>query len=63
MNWILFVLIHAGSLSHNDDVAINATRMYQQNACEAAGKLAASKLRTSVQSVDWFCVHDAEKAS
>ena len=60
MNWILMIMIHAGMMSHNDDIAISNARFYQQNACEAAGQAVAGKLQRTYQQVDYVCIHDAE---
>ena len=63
MFWVLLLIIHAGSSSGNDDVAVNSIRFYQQNACEAAGDAAKSKLRWTQQSVDYVCIHDSGQGS
>jgi hypothetical protein len=63
VSWILIIAIHAGMMSNNDDIAITSIRMAQQNACQAAGQAIADKLRVTHQSVDFICIHDAEKSS
>lgn len=63
MFWVLLLIVHAGSVSNSDDVAINSIRFYQQNACEAAGDAAKSKLRFTHQSVEYVCIHDSGQGS
>ncbi|QGZ66377.1 hypothetical protein [Paraburkholderia acidisoli] len=60
MNWILLVMIHAGMMSHNDDIAITSARFYQQNACQTAGQSVEQKLHDTYQHVDFVCIHDAD---
>jgi hypothetical protein len=60
MNWLLIIVIHAGLMSHNDDIAVSSVRMNQQNACEAAGKAVVDKLSSTYQHADWVCIHDAD---
>ena len=60
MNWILLVFIHAGLMSHNDDVSITTARFYNQNACQAAGQEVAKLTGPMVQQTKFVCIHDAE---
>lgn len=60
MNWILLVFIHAGLMSHNDDVSITTARFYNQNACQAAGQEVAKLTGPTVQQAKFVCIHDAE---
>jgi hypothetical protein len=59
MTWILLIFIHAGALSHSDDVSITTARFSQQNACETAGKEMARLAEPTVQAVKYACIHDA----
>lgn len=59
MNWILLIFMHAGVLSHNDDVSITTARFYNQNACQTAGQEIAKLSGPTVQNVKFICIHDS----
>jgi hypothetical protein len=61
MGWILLIFMHAGMMSHNDDVSITTARFYSQNACQAAGKEIASLAGPTVQAAKFVCIHDEGK--
>lgn len=59
MNWILLIFLHAGIMSHNDDVSITTARFYNQNACQAAGQEVTKLAGPTVQNAKFICIHDA----
>ena len=60
MNWVLLIFLHAGVLSHNDDVSITTARFYTQNACQGAGQEVTRLAGPTVQNAKFVCIHDAE---
>jgi hypothetical protein len=58
MSWILLIFIHAGIMSHNDDVSITTARFYNENACKTAGQEVAKLSNSTVQSTKFVCIHD-----
>lgn len=60
MSWVLIIFIHSGIMAHDNDVSITTARFSQQSACQAAGNTASELAGSTVQSVKFACIHDAE---
>jgi hypothetical protein len=60
MNWILIIFLHAGMMSHSDDVSITTARFYSQPACQKSGDEITKLAVPTVQNVKFVCVHDEQ---
>jgi hypothetical protein len=58
MGYVLIIWLHAGIMSHNDDVAITSVRFNTAQACEAAGKTIENQATNTVQKVHHICIKD-----
>lgn len=57
MTWVLILMIHAGALSHNDDVALQVVPGFSSEAtCMAAGAKIKPLDRSTVQNFEFTCV-------
>lgn len=57
--WILIIMIHAGMLSHNDDVATTSVPNFTtEQSCELAGKQFKKLDSTTYQVIKYTCVHN-----
>ncbi|TDR82177.1 hypothetical protein [Paludibacterium purpuratum] len=58
MAYVLIIWLHAGMMSHNDDVAITSIRFNTVQACETAAKAIESQAGSTVQKGHHICIKD-----
>ena len=57
--WILIIMIHAGMMSHNDDVATTSVSNFtSEQSCILAGDKFKKLDSGTVQSAQYVCVHN-----
>jgi len=58
MGYVLILWLHAGMMSHNDDVAITSIRFNTAQACEQAARAIESQAQNTVQNGHHICIKD-----